>query len=589
MALDISPKLRLIAKQLDPSRPVNTADGDWTPPANETSGLVEFDSAAIFPWNTIPITMPNWPVVVGTPKLPVIVHEMGNFVSWPLLRDQISRFRDNIKPYWLTPPLAAVAKAGLLGENEVWSARSNRLYLFCWKDQIEAIRKSEKISGNEWWLLQDFWTSGNGILDTYYVSKHSESELNEIRGFNSAVQILIAEAGDSLPMPANESRLQRAYSSNDTLATSLYVSNYGANTIVGAVISWSVVASGPGVTNMTVCQHSGPMPPVPQGPGLTAVASIVCPLPDLGSGAPRTLTIDAQLHEGATATTAFLKNTWRSRIYAVVQDAPSPKGLVYTQAKFCDYLPVTNLQCSLPGLNETILAGSVFVVDFLDSTMLQWAARGMTVVVNANATSAAGAQGPAGIPLATDRAVFKAATWLGSADDSMMGTVAYPILDTIAPGMAPDGWADECWHRLIHGGRNQLLDEPPFAGNVDVVLRSIDLATFTREKALLWQAGVVSDVPEPAVTVIAKCDVADSTQQWSLEQPAGGAGALLVRHNSSGRCLSFQGAILGGQRDVGLQPCDEASHWYFNRSGIHQTYEPLQCRCSCVEAIVTHK
>eukprot|EP01046_Picozoa_sp_COSAG06_P049710 COSAG06_NODE_7710_length_2403_cov_93.648003_3_plen_69_part_00 len=37
------------------------------------------------------------------------------------------------------------------------------------------------------------------------------------------------------------------------------------------------------------------------------------------------------------------------------------------------------------------------------------------------------------------------------------GTVAYPAFDEIAPGMTPDGWADEGWYRLIQGGQNYLL------------------------------------------------------------------------------------------------------------------------------------
>ena len=49
--------------------------------------------------------------------------------------------------------------AGLLGENAMWSASSRRLFLFCWKDKIEAVRKTKRISGYEWWLLQDFWLS----------------------------------------------------------------------------------------------------------------------------------------------------------------------------------------------------------------------------------------------------------------------------------------------------------------------------------------------------------------------------------------------------------------------------------------------
>ena len=68
-------------------------------------------------------------------------------------------------------------------------------------------------------------------------------------------------------------------------------------------------------------------------------------------------------------------------------------------------------------------------------------------------------QGPQGISLQTDPAVFKTAWWLGSAADNNMGTVAYPGLDLIAPGMVPDSWADEGWFRLIQGGQNYILDQ----------------------------------------------------------------------------------------------------------------------------------
>ena len=50
---------------------------------------------------------------------------------------------------------------------------------------------------------------------------------DEIRSMNGAVQLLIAEPGDNLPLPPNASTLSRAYSSNETLESSLHVSNYG--------------------------------------------------------------------------------------------------------------------------------------------------------------------------------------------------------------------------------------------------------------------------------------------------------------------------------------------------------------------------
>jgi hypothetical protein len=72
----------------------------------------------------------------------------------------------------------------------------------------------------------------------------------------------------------------------------------------------------------------------------------------------------------------------------------------------------------------------------------------LQVIFNGNRTIA-NTEGPAGITIAADHAVFKTAWWLGSATDNNMGTVAYPAMDTIAPGMTPDGWADEGWYRLL--------------------------------------------------------------------------------------------------------------------------------------------
>ena len=57
------------------------------------------------------------------------------------------------------------------------------------------------------------------------------------------------------------------------------------------------------------------------------------------------------------------------------------------------------------------------------------------------------------------------------------------------------GWCDagQGWYRLIQGGQNYLLDQSPLLdSNVEVLLRSIDLITMARPKALLWQAGVRS-------------------------------------------------------------------------------------------------
>eukprot|EP01043_Picozoa_sp_COSAG02_P000944 COSAG02_NODE_19_length_53976_cov_37.338512_26_plen_142_part_00 len=108
--LDIAHSLYAIAKQLDPSRPVNTADGIWC----DTS-LCLFDQFEIlefwdhlnmfvtdkvfvcfrgatatianpqdfrstgFALNTIPIGDPHQFSIAGVPPVPIIDHEMGTF------------------------------------------------------------------------------------------------------------------------------------------------------------------------------------------------------------------------------------------------------------------------------------------------------------------------------------------------------------------------------------------------------------------------------------------------------------------------------------------------------------------------------
>lgn len=70
-----------------------------------------------------------------------------------------------------------------------------------------------------------------------------------------------------------------------------------------------------------------------------------------------------------------------------------------------------------------------------------------------------------------------------------MGTVAYNnSFADIAAGMVPEGWADEGWFNLLEGGQNFILDGVP--GGHEVLLRSIDLMTQSRSKALVWQTGI---------------------------------------------------------------------------------------------------
>ena len=482
MQKPLAPDLYKLAKQLDPKRLVNTADGVFGGNMGPLPNPTDFRSAG-FALQTIPILDPHQFQIKGHPPVPLINHEMGNFVSWPMLEDEISRFAHNIKPYWLTPAYNKIASKNssiALSENVLWSAASNRLFLFCWKDKMEALRKTEKISGNEWWLLQDYWMGSNGILDAYYAPKHPESEMREIANMNAGVMLLIAEApGDNLPLPAAMASklLRRAYSSKDVLESSLHVSNYGAADIpASATLTWEVIGMDAAGLNTTICSKSKlPLPAsgVPQGPNTTMVGAISCALPDLGDfqhapKGPLTLTVRAELLDGAGKSVAH--NAWRARVYAAALDGPAPPGItVYTTPKLCQHVPIGDMKCALPTVNERtgkfgpygkMPKGTVVVIDELNQEMLALASEGCTVLVlnNGSHDTTDGGQGGSGhsFGIKTDKAVFKTAWWLGSASDNNMGTVAYK--HPVFAGMTPDGWADEGWVRLIQGGVNYILE-----------------------------------------------------------------------------------------------------------------------------------
>jgi hypothetical protein len=115
----------------------------------------------------------------------------------------------------LTPALDKLAATGLLGENALWKQRSNQLFLFCWKNKLEAVRKTEKLSGYEWWLIQDYQEGSNGILDAHWTPKHDAAGMAVIKTLNQPLVLLAAELGENLPLLAgqNGSRMVKAYTS----------------------------------------------------------------------------------------------------------------------------------------------------------------------------------------------------------------------------------------------------------------------------------------------------------------------------------------------------------------------------------------
>jgi hypothetical protein len=86
------------------------------------------------------------------------------------------------------------------------------------------------------------------------------------------------------------------------------------------------------------------------------------------------------------------------------------------------------------------------------------------------------------LPAAMTR--FKTAWWLGSPEDNNAGTAVYDHPATRA--MAPDGWCDASWYRLLQESDGYLLDELP--AQPEQIVRGIEVACVCRNKSMLFQA-----------------------------------------------------------------------------------------------------
>jgi len=126
----------------------------------------------------------------GRPPLkPVISHETGNYTTFSRPA-QVRLFETScFKPFWLIESYKKLEKRGELEIAEEWADSSEKLYTLLHKYNIEAIRKNNDISGYHWWLIQDYWTSSDGIFDAHFNLKKGISK-DEIANINARTSLL---------------------------------------------------------------------------------------------------------------------------------------------------------------------------------------------------------------------------------------------------------------------------------------------------------------------------------------------------------------------------------------------------------------
>ena len=123
---------------------------------------------------------------------------------------------------------------------------------------------------------------------------------------------------------------------------------------------------------------------------------------------------------------------------------------MWTTEALCPYLHYPmNLQCRLPVI--PVGPGHVIILDRLTSAGLEWAAQGATLLIFSSGDGSLD-------PVETLPSHYHPSWWTGYPTATTMGTVVYPGFEAIAPGMAPDGWCDAGWVKMLDSSQVMMLD-----------------------------------------------------------------------------------------------------------------------------------
>ena len=427
-----------------------------------------------------------------------------------MLDRQIARWqRTALKPYWLAGARQRLASLGLQHENALWTAKSQELYLFCWKTTMEEIRKTRQLSGSEWWLLSDYYGSSNGVLTSFWEPKLTDAGMEVVRRIQQPLLLLAARPGDTLDANITRGRaLQLTYESGAVLNVSLWVSYLNGQALPAGrplKLRWHVRKAAQQADNGAVlCSGSDRViaSAIKDGEP-TPVGAAHCALPTL-TDRPETYILSARLGN-------LTANSWRTRAFPRLPDSAPAAGVrVFAAPSLCADTGVIGTVCmseSTGGLRR-----GVYVVEQLNASLLAAVRSGSTVLLNSGVCHRTTDVVCVGDPTLSSIAPFELggfqpSSWNDGGATRSVGTLTYPRADSIIGGMAPERFLDEGWYHLLDASRNYVLTNA--TARVETLIRSIDYfgmpnggsrntslsspaiyERFARPKALLWQARI---------------------------------------------------------------------------------------------------
>ncbi len=441
-----------IAKTLDSQRIFSDTDGEWDyyilNPKNDKY-IQEINYALFDEWKdalTLKDKFNTRKHANGkAPLRPVISHETGNYTTfsrpsqYPLFKG--TKFHG----FWLVDAYKNLEKRGMLAEAEKWATSSEKLFVLLHKYNMEAIRKNNDISGYHWWLIQDYWTSSDGIFDIHFRLKDGISE-SDIANINSPLALL-------------QDGLKNVYSSGESLSLKGLVSNYTGESFSGN-IAVEVKLGGNIIYSKTL-----PSGYVAHGDLREAFFISLKELPQVDS--PKKLEISLKSEDGKWS------NSWGAWLFPS-DIKPSENVKIFADANVAKILP-SSWGAEIFSADK-IQANGIYFVSEIDEVALNLLENGARVV-------ALGA-GKITPPI---EGKFKSQWWRAGASDRVNNTGTYvDVENPIVGEFMPEAWCDNACLDILNGSSRYNVGSM----NVDNIVRSLSSMMNLKDYSYLFGAKV---------------------------------------------------------------------------------------------------
>ena len=489
--MSINHDFKKIAKTLDPQRFFCDTDGDclgyfqqdtvttnqryWNPADSSETTVPgkDRDTLDLFfvlynEWET-PLTLEKFSFRGF--KKPAISHEAGNFITFSR-PDQVKLFDDGLfegnpalagrsetdkdkplesdyRPFWMADGAKKLVELGLDNEAEDWAKASEEMYYIHHKYNVEGIRLNPEMCGYHWWLIQDYWTTSNGLVDLFFRPKSIQPE--RVRLFNAPLVLL-------------QNGLERTYRSGDVGTVELLVSNFTDSPVSGT-LRYTVTLAGGSL------EGSAAVDRVASG----EVQKIAAPsetVPDVYRPEKMKLSVSLVDKSGKT----IQRNEWSAMIYPREQKMGAVNGkTVFASDDIIMLFPEAGFK---PIPTDSVLpTDAVYAVSFIEARIADAIEKGAGCVLLGESLN-----------FPSQSVQYQQTWWKGGDSDSTnhVGTFVYPT--EIMKELESENWCEPYWFDLLNGAVKYYLEQLPSRPTVHI--RALPSLVRVQDTAILFDVAI---------------------------------------------------------------------------------------------------